>query len=106
MPGQAGMIGGNHSANFESHWLRIYRYVIPSVSRGCTVVVLSEGWEESKNDEARMTNDEGMTKLETRNPEARVIVIADSSSPDVSRASGNYRGASPSGSTESRPTNR
>jgi hypothetical protein len=36
MTRQAGVIGGNNSGSFEGHRLRIYRYLIPNVSRDYT----------------------------------------------------------------------
>src|SRR5437868_12606756 len=54
MTRQAGMIGGNYSASFESHWLRIYRYVIPNVSRDYTVA--GDERECSGSTESRPTN--------------------------------------------------
>src|SRR5207248_8517067 len=54
MTRQAGMIGGNNSGSFEGHRLRIYRYVIPNVSRDYTVA--GDERECSGSTESRPTN--------------------------------------------------
>jgi hypothetical protein len=54
MTRQAGMIGGNNSGSFEGHRLRVYRYVIPNVSRDYTVA--GDERECSGSTESRPTN--------------------------------------------------